>query len=570
MHNVFNELTFWLIFLVLNSMNFVINYIVHFKKSYFLPYISEWTKFKKSGLIISANQDCFRYSVEISIILIISRFKDLSNLEIPITILFLFILIFNTHQYLLRALYHQEPDLINELKLLKTGLAIVWKDSRIYLFIGIIGAFLLSLITFSLVKWFIPFSFSLKPNTIFVTIATIWSVPLLRSIQKFGFHFPYPSDIKLRYHFTMVEFALNIYRSYNNYRLASSELGKKIHEARSVILVENPISTPNIHFLFIESYGSYYFQGENKHVAFSNYRNFLANMSSQNWVTLSTYSKSPTTGGQSWLAYSSFLYGINMPNQSYYQNLLYDKCAHSSNNLLRLFRRLGYTNYNLNPINPILGVNIPYDQMREFYAIDRWILNDKLDYKGDVYGFGASPPDQYSLNKCIDIIRKSNEEPYTLFFLTQNSHSPFFDPEIKDDWKQLNNVEYKSRVHNTFLKQPKQDQYIKSINYQLKVIDHFIRNQGKDSDIFLIIGDHQPPVLANTEEHGVATPVHIIAKDKRFLDGFKAYGFQEELENSSTTITHQSLYSIFLREYIRVYGGPNSIPPDYEPNGLEI
>jgi hypothetical protein len=97
----------------------------------------------------------------------------------------------------------------------------------------------------------------------------------------------------------------------------------------------------------------------------------------------------------------------------------------------------------------------------------------------------------------------------------------------------------------------------------------FINQFGKQNDIFILVGDHQPPVLTRHKD-GFETPIHIFCKDSTFVRGFNAYGFNPGLQISPAhkSITHEGIYSMFMREFLRNYGTDTIHLPKYMPNGL--
>lgn len=202
--------------------------------------------------------------------------------------------------------------------------------------------------------------------------------------------------------------------------------------------------------------------------------------------------------------------------------------------------------------------------------MDQWILNEDLGYHGSTYGFGECPPDQFAMNFALEQIKKEVKRPYTLFYLTKNSHSPFIIPEMSGDWRSLNEEEGAKHHHLGFLKKPESKAYFNAIQYQLNNLRNLILEQGKPDDIFLIIGDHQPPVICDPAVFGHQTPVHVVSKNAAFLRGFEAYGFREDLRKSLTAVTHEGLYSIFLREFMKSFGENYPNLPEYEPRGLQI
>ena len=566
-----SEALFWIVFVSLNAILYLINYLLHFEQSHFLPYISQFLKTRKLGLVASTNHDPFRYSVEFSLILILSRIISMEKASLIVTLYFVLIMVFNLYQYIMRRIYENEPNLYSDAPLLKNAVAIIWHESKWKLILGF-SLFLVLVYLFNhFFYWYLAYSSDLDLNIFYYSISSLWFAVVVWAILKFRFYLPYPNDIYQRYHFTLVEIWKNYLRSITNSRIAKRRYGPTYRNARSEYKFTLKENVPNIHILFIESYGSYFFKEPDiGNQAWSIFDNFSHAIQSNNWSMVSNYSTSPTNGGQSWLTYSSFLYGIEIANNTYFENYLNDPDFNQSNSLLRILKNCGYTNYNLNPISPIKGINVPYSQIRNFYSIDEWILNDTLNYHGDVYGFGECPPDQYSMNFAMDLIEKENKAPFTFFYLTKNSHSPFIPPKIVANWKELNHQNGSAHVHKGFLKQPTKLDYVKAMHYQFQNLEKFISDHCNANDIVLLIGDHQPPYLCDTNQYGFYTPVHVISQNSYFLDEFTEYGFQEELNKCSDFTRHEALCSIFLRAFLKQYGQNIDQLPDYEPNGIQL
>lgn len=567
-----SEILFWSVFLALNGLNFVINYIFYAKESDFFPIIRDLKTAKNLGLTESQNCDMFRFVAEFSLILLLSRIVDLSAFHVLITSVYLLFLIFNIYQYALRRTYHTEPVLFNDLKLLKNGISIVWHESpfKVLIFGVLLAGFVVGL---DYCMQLLLVSNSLQGQTwFFIVVASLWMIIMIRSILNMKGTYPlYPGDIYMRFHYTAVEIWINLRRSREHRQLSKKEFGSRYYKARNEISIELNGTKPNVFFLFIESYGSYYFnEPALRESSLETYKNFESQLANKGFYSNSIYSTSTAFGGQSWLAYSSVLYGYEMNNNTLFENHLNDPVFRQSNSLLHLFRNMGYKNYNLNPITPIVGINVPYDEMREFYAIDRWILNEDINYNGDEYGWGACAPDQYSMNFMMDLIKKEAPGPFTYFYLTKNSHSPFLSPDFEQDWRSLNNQSEKEHIHRGFLANPEQTDYANAIQYELDVLQDFMTQHGTDQDIFLLIGDHQPPILSDENIHGRESPVHIFSKNEAFINQFSQYGFRKDLEELTTNVRHESLYSIFLNVFAKNYADAYENLPDYEPKGIQL
>jgi hypothetical protein len=332
------------------------------------------------------------------------------------------------------------------------------------------------------------------------------------------------------------------------------------------------IKKPNFYFLFIESYGSILLHHESMRSFFKRiFNKFEKNLKDKNLAIVSNLSQAPSASAFSWLCYSTFFFGYRISQHAHYERFLRNTMFYNSDNLMRILKKQGYVINFLNPIKPNPRIKVDYTYLTPFYAVDKWILNDDLKYTGNSYGFGDSPPDQFSINRAREIIEKSSK-PYALMFLTKNSHSPFSSPkDISKDWRSLNIVNGKPDYGSGFLKRPNIENYLSAIEYQLKVISDFIMKTGKRDDIYFIIGDHQPPVLNDSNKYGLNTPIHIITKDESFLHGFKGYGFRDSLfDNKITPIRHEAMYSIILRELMKNFGTGYDKLPEYEPQGLQI
>lgn len=565
------ELLFWFGFLLINASHYVVNYLFYFRKTKALPYISDFRLRRQFGLTSSSNQDFFRYVVELSILVLLSRIVYLGAFAKWFGLLYVLFLVFNIYQYSLRKIFEREPNFFSDSKLLKNAIAIIWYESKLKVLLG--GLSLLVMIFFLNLTFirFFEFSYSIGQSKSYLTIAILWSLTVLWSIVKHKFYTIFPGDIDLRYHFVVMEILKNISRSIKSYHISQRKVGKAFRDKRSALVLKLKKDPPNLYFIFVESYGSYFFNEPSlKHNSWDIFNTFQKKLSEDNWSCVSNFSKSPTTGGQSWLSYSSMLYGLFIEDNTYFENYLNDPEFYQSNSLLKTLKNSGYTNYNLNPIKPISGVDVPYEQMRKFYCIDRWVLNETMGYRGDVFGWGDCPPDQYSMNFMMELIEKEKATPYTYFYLTKNSHSPFITPSLVDNWRDLDLTNGSSHIHKGFLKQPAKEDYAKAIAYELENLNRFIGDHGKEKDIFLIMGDHQPPMLSDPGVYGHDTPVHLISKNKEFLETFAEYGFQTNLKDCVDFVKHEAMFSIFLRSFMQEYCKDYKYLPEYEPDGLQL
>lgn len=566
------ELVFWAAFLLLNGLHFLINYLFYSYNSQFLPFIKDLKRKKTLGIITSSNMDMFRFVNEFALILLLSRFVDLSPIHFVITGFYVLLLLFNQYQYLLRKIYHQEPILYGDLKLLKNGISIVWSESPHKIILAIV-LLIATVLCFDLgFRYLLEQSALVGPTAFSNTLSVAFIILVLYSIKSIkGLTKSYPNDIYIRFHFTMAELLVNLKRSRQNYLLSKKNFGQKYRSKREGIAIELKEEPPNIFFVFVESYGSFFFEEPSiRKASIATFNNFDHKLQKEGYHMRSNYSTSTTTGGQSWLTYSSMLYGYRMDNNVLFENHLYDPIFRQSNSLLKILRAAGYKNYNLNPINPINGITVPYEEMREFYQIDRWVLAHDINYQGDQYGFGACPPDQYSMNFMMDLIRKEGPAPYTYFYLTKNSHSPFILPKFAKDWRSLNETPESKVMEQGFLQPPKISDYQNVIQYEYDVLTEFMVNHKNEKDIFLLIGDHQPPMICDTETYGLDTPIHVISKHQPFVEEFSKFNFVNDIADIKKPLAHESIYSVFLNAFTKHYASAHQNTPAYEPEGIRL
>ncbi|NJO68629.1 MAG: sulfatase-like hydrolase/transferase [Bacteroidetes bacterium] len=240
------------------------------------------------------------------------------------------------------------------------------------------------------------------------------------------------------------------------------------------------------------------------------------------------------------------------------------------NHLMRYFKAQGYMNYRINAIPDNEKMKIPWTQYSNLYAIDEWIFFKSMNYKGRLYGFGPSPPDQFSLAYAHNYIKNQGKKPFTLFFITQSSHSPFISPDtIADNWEHLNEGIMEKKKRSVFFRKPTVDDYTKAIRYQIMMLTDYILKFGEENDVFILIGDHQPPLITNGKNDGFETPIHIICKNEALIKQFENLGFNRGLEitDRTNTMKHEGFYPIFMKAFLSEYGKPgNSLPVISNPS----
>jgi hypothetical protein len=332
-------------------------------------------------------------------------------------------------------------------------------------------------------------------------------------------------------------------------------------------------SKPDIYLIFVESYGRLLYDNTFLRASYFKCLDSCESVLLRNGLALSTgFSTPPVSGGQSWLSYTSVLFGYNIRNQGTFNSLLKNPEMSRYHSFFRILNLNGYKTYRLNAMPQASHLEVPWNIYSGFYSIDQWINFSDLKYTGRLYGFGPSPPDQYSINFAGRFIKNDNEGPFAMFFITQTTHNPFYNPgHIVPDWQSLNLQPDNASLHaSVFLRKPLITDYAKAIQYDLSVLVQFITSVRDSNAVFILIGDHQPPILTGSDD-GFETPVHIISRNSAFSDAFRRFGFKEGMkaDEQAVPIRHEGIYSMFMREFIRFFGEDNSDLPEYLPYGIK-
>ncbi len=326
---------------------------------------------------------------------------------------------------------------------------------------------------------------------------------------------------------------------------------------------------PNLYLIFFESYGSVLVTDPAFRPAYRALMDEIAaDLAAAGWHTATGLSRSPVWGGGSWMAYTSMLCGVHLAQQPQYLALKYSFQHTPYPHLGRYLQSQGYRFVWVVPIHRDLSPTI-WQTNRRFYNPDVWITYPDLNYHGPEYSWGPSPPDQYTLGFVRDWLQHQPTQPTLVFFLTQNTHYPFSPvPPLVDDWRTLNdpNIDHPDERSKTASRQA----YLEAVRYDWQVLSRFIRS-ADPNDVFILIGDHQPPVVSGPWD-GYDTLIHIIARDETFVDSFTAYGLRPGLwpDLETSPLHHEGLYSLLVRQLVARWGVHPGILPAYRPQGILV
>lgn len=482
-------------------------------------------------------------------------------------------LIYAVYEGFVRSYYLLEPVLFNDLTLFANGTGYVLEmmnlSPAVYLrgLVGLAaGAALLGGLHWLLLRGVDPAALGRGSKGVLLAVA-LWAVGVvgLNRVDASGLATAVSSfSVKLAHNATLSQAAYADARRFDGrylapfYQFTANQLAHK----------------PNIHILFIESYGSVLYQRPDFQLHYGRLLWQLEReLDRQNWHVASNRSQAPTWGGGSWIAYTSFLTGLQLDSHAQFLQL-FQRYQEPDEHLPHLFNYLqtqGYGRYfltsNANEIS-----DQEWQQYKHFYGADEWLRFSDLAYSGPLYGWGPSPPDQYVLHYGHERITQSSQAPYVVFFITQNSHYPWYPlPKLASDWRALNDLPPLEKPVNQPIPQAKlRMHYLASIEYALQMVVNFILQEGGEDDLFVLVGDHQPARVARYAD-GWDTPIHVISRDADFVRAFHEYGFVPGLATDTVeaNMHHAGFYSLLMRVLVEQYGLDQDNLPIYRPEGIQ-
>ncbi len=337
------------------------------------------------------------------------------------------------------------------------------------------------------------------------------------------------------------------------------------------------VQKPNIFLLFVESYGGVAAMSDYCEAPYDSLTTVLSQeLASAGWSIASNYSKSTVIGGRSWLAMTTAIIGARIEDQIQYSELINKRQRYP--HMVDFFNQQGYETFRVSSMkiekakmDTMSMMTIP----NRFWKFDHRYFFPDIPYTGYSYDFYGGIPDQYTLSWATDELLTKTKKPTFYTAITMNSHGPWHYkmPPIVEDWRTLNDIK-KPFGEEEIGKDMRIFSYWTAMEYQLKMLTHYIKNKGQDNSIYILIGDHNPAGLEYklfNKFNKWATPIHIISKDSTFVQSFHQHGFTEGMKvdtSQYTIMRHMGLYSLLTRQLLENYGEEEEVLPDYLPWGL--
>lgn len=250
-----------------------------------------------------------------------------------------------------------------------------------------------------------------------------------------------------------------------------------------------------------------------------------ADLASAGFSARSAYLTSPTAGGISWLAHSTFMSGLWIDSQVRYDSLT----ASERPTLNRLFKRAGWRTLAVQPAHTMdwpAGAYFGYDKI--YSAAD-------LGYQGKPFNW-VTMPDQYTLSAVQKYERQTiARTPIMAEIALISSHAPWTPIPHLIDWQQVGdgrifNAQASSGDSPEVVWQDTariQEQYRKAIEYSLETIISYALNYGDHNLVLLVLGDHQPAPLVTGESSNRDVLVHLISRDPKVMAAVQDWQWTE-------------------------------------------
>ncbi|MFJ8673143.1 sulfatase [Streptomyces sp. NPDC093589] len=243
----------------------------------------------------------------------------------------------------------------------------------------------------------------------------------------------------------------------------------------------------------------------------------------------SAFLTSPTAGGGSWLAHSTFLSGLWIKNQQRYRSV-------TSSDRLTLtgaFRRADA--WRTSGIMP--GVTRSWPEGR-FYGLDHVYDTHHLGYKGPKFSW-SRVPDQYSLAAFERLEHgRPRRTPLMSEIILVSSHNPWAPIPRTVGWDEVGDgsvydaIEKAGKDPEEVWKDPAKvrTEYRRAIEYSLHSLISYVEKYGNKNTVLVFLGDHQPvpTVTGGRASHDV--PISIVAHDRAVLDRISGWGWQDGLK----------------------------------------
>ncbi|MEU2259055.1 sulfatase [Streptomyces sp. NPDC019645] len=247
------------------------------------------------------------------------------------------------------------------------------------------------------------------------------------------------------------------------------------------------------------------------------------------WSSRSAFLTSPTYGGGSWLAHSTFNSGLWIKNQQRYRNLT----SGDRMTLTSAFRKTGAWR----TVGIMPGVTRSWPEGK-FYGLDHVYDSRSMGYKGPKFSW-TPVPDQYSLSAFERLEHgKPGRGPMMAEIILTSSHNPWAPIPRTLGWDEIGDgsvydaIEESGKDPAEVWKDPAQvrTEYRRAIEYSLTSLITYVEKYGGENTVLVFLGDHQPVSTVTEDRFGRDVPVSILARDPAVLERVSGWDWQPGLK----------------------------------------
>ncbi|MEU0360218.1 sulfatase [Streptomyces cyaneofuscatus] len=247
------------------------------------------------------------------------------------------------------------------------------------------------------------------------------------------------------------------------------------------------------------------------------------------WTSRSAFLTSPTYGGGSWLAHSTFSSGLWIDNQQRYRTLT----SGDRMTLTGAFRETG----DWRTVGIMPGVTRSWPEGK-FYGLDHVYDAGGMGYKGPKFSW-TPVPDQYSLSAFERLEHgKPDRGPMMAKIILASSHNPWAPLPRTLGWNEIGDgsvydaIEKEGKDPAEVWKDPAKvrAEYRKSIEYSLTSLLTYVEKYGDENTVLVFLGDHQPVSTVTRDKLGRDVPITVLARDPAVLDRISEWGWQPGLK----------------------------------------
>jgi len=241
----------------------------------------------------------------------------------------------------------------------------------------------------------------------------------------------------------------------------------------------------------------------------------------------SAFLTSPTFGGYSWLAHSTFQSGLEIDNQQRYRSLVGTDRA----TLTGFFAKAGWSTVGVEPDNTYAWPE------GDFYGYQRVWDARTLGYRGPHFSWSRMP-DQYTLAQFTkDEYAKPGRGPLMAEVTLTSSHTPWAPlPQIVD-WDAIGDGSIYTAQEKAGLNPGEvwkdqnkvRTEYAKSVAYSVGSLTSWVQKYGQDNLVLVFLGDHQASSNVSGQNATHDVPITIVAKDPKVFDKIASWGWQDGL-----------------------------------------